>query len=343
MNTVIYALMHFFVDFICAWAMFGSLRDGGYETFLVYNFCAFALQPPLGTLLDLLHQGAKDGKKKYLPLLWAAAGVLLTAVGAVLHPAVLGLGNALFHVGGGMDVIQEDFAAHRKGRDLGIFVAPGAIGLFLGTQMGKSGFGAAALICAAVALSVMTGCLFFFKRGRETGVAVSAVKSGRNVRLLGLCCFAVVILRSWVGLSVSFSWKTGSIYPWLAVIAVALGKVAGGLLSARFGAFRTVTYSLLLSAVCFLLGDAPLFGLAALFLFNISMPVTLYLLAGHLSRLPGFAFGLLTFGLFLGFLPVYAGMELPWSGTVLGAIGSILSALLLTLAGRAVGYERVSS
>ena len=336
MNTVILALMHFLVDLICAWAMFGRFRGGDswYLDLLVYNFCAFALQMPLGTLLDLLRSRADEKMRPYLPLLWTGLGVLLTAAGTRIHPAVLGLGNALFHVGGGMDVILEDFAKGKRGRDLGLFVAPGAIGLYLGTCIARGGPDPWVLITPVV----LTVVLFWRRRQEPSERAATVPQTGGNALLVSLCCFAVVILRSWVGMSVSFSWKTGAVWPWLAVAAVALGKLSGGLLSARFGIQRTVAVSLLLAAACYILGEIPGFGLTALVLFNMSMPVTLYLLAENLHELPGFSFGLLTFGLFLGFLPVYAGVELPLSGTAFGAVASVASLLLLTLAERAVRH-----
>lgn len=338
MNTVLLAAMHFLVDFICAWAMIGRFRQGsgGYESLIVYNFCAFALQMPLGTLLDLLKERRNGRIRNRFSLLWAVIGAALTAVGALIHPAVLGFGNALFHVGGGMEVIQEDFSRNLKGRDLGLFVAPGAIGLYLGT---KFGFDLKVLIIAAVAAAILVIFLFWNKGRKPAECLTAEAKTGGKIWLLATCCFAVVILRSYVGLSVTFSWKSGAVFGLLAVLAVALGKMAGGILGAHFGPGRTACVSLLLAAACFGAGESPIFGLAALLLFNMSMPVTLYMLARALPRLPGFSFGLLTFGLFLGFLPVYAGVDLHLTGV----IGSVLSALLLIIGDKAVRKEHVFS
>ena len=334
MHTALYCALHFLVDMVCAWAMFAFFRAGSYESLLIYNFCAFALQMPMGTLLDLLRN-----KMRRLPALCAAAGALLTVAGTTVHPALLGLGNALFHVGGGMDVIEEDFARHWKGRALGAFVAPGAIGLYLGTVLGKRTSSTAVLLTAAVMAMLL---FLLFRRGKEFGRAERPGNlSGSGIGVLMLCCFLVVILRSWVGLAVAFPWKAR--YAALAVIAAALGKLSGGLLAARFGILKTAAVTLLLAAICYLFGDIPAFGLAAVLLFNMSMPLTLYLLACSLPRLPGFAFGLLTFGLFLGFLPVYVGVELPVSGTVFGAVGSLVSLALLTAAGKAAKYGKVSA
>lgn len=329
MTTLLYGCMHFLVDFLCAWAMFGSFRDRGPEIYLVYNFCAFALQMPLGTLLDLI------GKPRS-PRLWAILGAAVTAAGSVTHPALLGLGNALFHVGGGVEVIGADFARQRKGRELGIFVAPGALGLFCGTLLGKNGF--------APWLPMGTGLLLLLL---SAGVLRGKIHSPKELPsasegtpMLPFSCFAVVILRSFVGMSVSFPWKTGTGMALLAVAAVVLGKIAGGYLAVGIGMDRAVFWSLLMAAGAFLLGDRPGFGLTALLLFNMSMPMTLYMLACRMPKMPGFAFGLLTFGLYLGFLPVYGGVSLPVSGGMLGAAGSMLSLMLLILGRKAVGKSR---
>lgn len=346
MLTAAYGAAHFFVDFICAWAMFGSFlsEDGAYLNILIYNFCAFALQMPFGTLLDLARSKTGERLRDWLALLWSGLGVLLTVVGALTCPALLGVGNALFHVGGGLDVTVQDFAKHRSGRDLGIFVAPGAVGLYLGTRLGKTGSGYLTLLLAGAVLAVLMCILIFHKRADSQPASFSGGEEHKaKLPVLILCCFAVVILRSWTGFEASFGWKSGAVLGGLAVLATALGKAVGGFLAARFGPGKTVTVTLLLAAVCFLLGGEPVFGLAALLLFNMSMPVTLYLLAKHMPELMGFSFGLLTFGLFLGFLPVYAELRLPASPQIIGAVGSVASAVLMLLAWKAVKHDRVSA
>lgn len=338
MVTAIYSVMHFFVDFLCAWAMFACFQTGAYQNFLIYNFCAFALQMPLGTLLDVLRSRSDGRLRQKLGLIWAGAGVLLTGLGALTHPAVLGIGNALFHVGGGLDVICEDMSRGREGKNLGIFVAPGAVGLYLGTRLGKVGSGMLTLILPLCILTALCAVLIYLNPGEIPRGKSAKVK---NIPLLLLCCFAVVILRSWTGFLATFSWKAEAGF--LAVLAVALGKALGGFASARFGAGKTMLVTLLLAAGCFLLGEIPVLGVAALLLFNMSMPVTLYLLAKNMPETPGFAFGLLTFGLFMGFLPVYTGMEVPLPGGVAGAVGSVISAVLMGIAWKAVKQDAVSA
>ena len=109
------------------------------------------------------------------------------------------------------------------------------------------------------------------------------------------------------------------------VAAVVLGKMAGGVLAARFGAKRVTVVSLTVAAVCFAFGSIPVFGLCALLCFNMTMPLTLYALWRRFPGYPGTVFGSLTLALFLGFLPSHYGISLP----IGGVFGSMLSLLLL--------------
>ena len=317
MATFLYSALHFLVDFACAHAMYRTFSAGAaaYGYILIYNFCAFALQMPLGAIIDTL-----SDRFRRLPALFAAAGAALTLLGYFTHPGILGLGNALFHVGGGIGVIREDDHRSSKGVALGVFVAPGALGLFLGGQLAAVDI--ILLIAAAMLLLVLP--LF-----RLPDVARMPAERGTHFGLPMLCCFLVVVLRSYVGLAVVFTWKSGFWMGLLAVSAVVLGKMAGGFASARFGVKPTSLLSLTAAALCYPGSENVLLGILALFFFNMTMPITLYQLVRRHPDLPGFCFGLLTFGLFLGFLPVYFNWQIPVSGGVLGCLGSVLSLILL--------------
>ncbi|MBQ8821296.1 MAG: hypothetical protein IJZ82_01505 [Lachnospiraceae bacterium] len=336
--TAPYSILHFLVDGICAFAMFGhfAAREDWYLNILLYNFCAFALQMPLGAVLDGLN--GQLGRQKYEPsFVYAVVGVILTFIGAVTHPVVLGIGNAMFHLGGGVGTIHEDEGKGWHGKGLGVFVAPGALGLYLGTLLAKSGMvspwscfwpvGMVAILCLMWSMLALRKSI-----SPIYGEFSFGAKDGTLWIMLG--CLAVVILRSYIGMSVSFSWKTTLIAGTLAVLAVVLGKVAGGFTAAGFGVRPTVAVSLVFSALCFLLSDNMAAGVLALFLFNMTMPITLYLLVQRMRGLPGFAFGLLTFGLFLGFLPSYFGVSLPVNGRTIGCVGSLVSLVILWICTR---------
>ena len=234
------------------------------------------------------------------------------------------MGNACFHVGGGVAILRD---GGDRAAPLGIFVSPGAFGIYLGTLLGRrDGFpgwaAAAGLVLFALAL------LLPERREGETAAPAEAPSPDRNEVVVLICCFLVVVLRSYLGMVLSFPWKTGG---WALALtcALVLGKAAGGFLGDRLGMVRASALSLGLAAVLFCLSGSPWAGTAAVFLFNMTMPITLWAAARLLP--PGFAFGTLTFALFLGFLPVWLGWPALFSGGAGYAAGALCSLALLAL------------
>ena len=331
----VYAVTHFLVDFACAFLVFNRL-DGApalYMSFLLYNFCAFALQLPLGLIADRLNKNA----------LCAAAGCVLVALSygvagsSVLAAVVAGVGNGLFHIGGGVDVLNT---SRGKAGLLGIFVAPGAFGIFLGKLLGRQG----GLPAAVVVLLLLAAAALLLRLRYKKGTVFESENAPFGfggagipaVTAAALCLFLVVCLRSYVGMTLSFDWKGLGGWGWALTAAVVLGKAAGGFLADRFGAARTSLVSLALAAALFLLPEVPAAGVAAVLLFNMTMPITLWAAARLFPGAKGFAFGLLTFGLFLGFVPVYLGYR-PLLTTGAGfALAAAVSIILLLLGLRRV-------
>ena len=99
----------------------------------------------------------------------------------------------------------------------------------------------------------------------------------------------------------------------------------------RLGAERASAVSLGLSAALYLASALPLPGILAVFLFNMTMPVTLWAAARAMPGAKGFTFGLLTFALFLGFLPSWLGWPSLLRGPVSYGAVAALSLLLLWL------------
>ena len=111
--------------------------------------------------------------------------------------------------------------------------------------------------------------------------------------------------------------------------ALVLGKCAGGFLADKIGAVRASNVSLALAAGLYLLSGLPLPGTLAVFLFNMTMPITLWAVARAMPAARGFTFGLLTFALFLGFLPSWLGWPSLLTGPVAYAAVALASLLLL--------------
>lgn len=310
--TGLYAVSHLAVDFSCAFLIF-SILSGSLQWFmclLLYNFFAFAMQMPLGLLADRMR----------MTRTLAALGCVLVAASPSLaafplvFSSVAGLGNALFHVGAGRDVL---IGRNGSFSSLGIFVSPGAAGIFLGTLAGKAGTiptlaVSGVLIAFAAAIFIAVPALWDESRmtiPKQTGPIFGKGEAGRVLIFMLCSLFLVVCLRSYVGMTLSFPWKGTGNYALYLLIAVVCGKAAGGILADRFGPLKTSFASLFLCGVLFLFYRQALCGILAVFLFNMTMPITLGGVARLLKASPGFAFGILTFGLFVGLIPIFLGTE----------------------------------
>ena len=333
----VYSATHCLVDFACAFLMFRYIAGtpDGYLCVLLYNFCAFAMQMPLGLIADKWNRN----------FLFAVIGCVLAGAAyglagfSVAAALVIGTGNALFHLGGGIDVLN---ISEKKLGALGVFVSPGAIGVYLGTILGKgSGFPAFVFPLALVAAA---GFIFLSHRaqnGTYPGNAAFSLEGlegvgSKRITIAIACLFLVVCLRSFVGLALNFPWKGAGYWGIALLCAVVLGKTLGGFAADRFGLGRTAALSLGVAACLFLFPAIPPGGVAAVLLFNMTMPITLWLMAKVFPGAKGFAFGLLTFGLFLGFLPVYVGVNIPYSISWLFALLAAGSLALLW-----IGIKRI--
>ncbi len=324
-----YIVAHFVVDFACALLMYRMVLTAPYWyiSLLLYNFCAFALQMPVGLLADRINRNS----------LCAALGCGLIALAygfgnyAVLAAVIAGVGNGLFHVGGGIDVLN---ASKRKPVLLGLFVSPGAFGIYLGTLLGKKGEVPLLLIAGALIIAMVwiLAAQYIKTRGFRSAnapVSFQGIASPGVLAAIG-SLLLVVILRSYIGMNSNYGWKSSSWWAAAYIGAVVFGKIGGGVLALLLGARRASILSLGLAAVCFLAADLPAAGVAAVFFFNMTMPLTLWAIGRILTRAKGFSFGLLTFGLFLGFIPSYLELPMLLSNTAGFSAVSVLSMALLS-------------
>ena len=257
----------------------------------------------------------------------AALGCLLVVLGFLLpasgwiRASLIGVGNSLFHVGGGTVTLRHSGGSAKP---LGIFVSPGSVGLALGTMFPR---GTGYFMLAGLALSGVLMLVMRYDAGEDCETAKPELPL-KPVFLASLMLLIAVTVRSYGGFAVHFEWKTGVFMPLLAVFAVFLGKFAGGFLCDRLGETRLAAVSLPLAAVltAFFPQIAPL-GILGQFLLNLTMPVTLLLLYKLMPDSPGFSFGMAASVLWPGALLAYG---LPLSGSALSAciLASFLAGLL---------------
>lgn len=313
--------VHFLVDFTCTALLTAScVGVRGISAALcavVYNGLAFAMQLPIGYLADRLA----------LRRTLAAGGCVLVAVGSLLADPLalcvcIGLGNACFHVGGGREALQCGGARAAR---IGRFVAPGAIGIFLGPLLAKRFllvFRFAPLLLALSALLLLAQ-----KRKPERKERRHADGNAplRSVALWG-CMFLTVLLRSYMGTVTRYAALSAPWFAALLTLSVFLGKFLGGSLADRFGAFRFSLIAQPLGTALFVLSTVqPLLALPATLLFNTTMAITAHTLYRSAPRRSGTMFGLTTLALYLGVLPRLLGAPNPlftWWGLALIGLGS---------------------
>ncbi len=302
--TALLGLSHLMVDLGCAFLVAHLAEGDLMVALLLYNFCAFALQMPLGIIVE----------GRFPPLKTAAVGIGLVVVSyaftdiTLLALVIAGVGNALFHLGGGLSVMNRS----ERAAPLGAFISPGALGLFLGALLGGGWRVPILLILALLAL-----VLSFLKEDVPT-LKPTASKSTPEIILL-LALFVVVALRGFLGLGGEFSWRAEYALPF--VLAVVLGKAIGGFLADRFGAKIVGIVSLIVSFLCFLRADIIPLGLIGVFSFQLTMPITLWAVTRVTAK--GFGFGLLTFALFIGSLPLLLNSNLTLAAPIIALISLI--------------------
>ena len=322
-TTFAFALCHFVVDFACVSTMLCAvsrvLGESGQDSLefvalsiLLYDIVAFTLQLPVGIVLDKLD---KNSYAALLSYALVGAGVLISlfpvALLEWLAVLLLAVGNALFHSAGGLIVLN---ISQKHAGPSGIFIATGAIGVFLGTQSAQMerlqiAFSLLVLLflCALITLVVQK---VNKKYWNVHNVAFDIPKFSSNTLLAIALLSLVVALRSYVG---------------------------------------TAIFSLIVAATLFVPSwEVPVMGLLGVFFFNFTMSITLASLANILPNAKGTAFGLASFSLAVGALPALLGfrVEHPVMLSVISLVSALALGVGLTLVKDTVvtgpfGHERM--
>ena len=280
---------------------------------IIYNFFAFAFQVPLGYILD------KFKVYKYISIIGLCLIGLcyLINFNAYLLAMVVGIGNALFHLEGGVNIYS---VSEKKAFLNGLFVAPGALGIFLGTMF----YGHTTLATFLIFLAI---CLLFFVQKQEVIMKEDLENKLDNSRVLLIVIFIglSIIVRSILGIKVVYSWKNTFVLGLIYAISMVLGKALGGFLADRLGLLKVALGSFFLSAICLVLGyNIHMFAYIGILLFNMPMAITLTILENTLSKKIACAVGLNTMFLFIGFLIGFINITI--NNFIL--VGSVMFAML---------------
>ncbi|MCX6812316.1 MAG: hypothetical protein NTW79_01685 [Candidatus Berkelbacteria bacterium] len=328
-NLFVYGTTHAVVDGICAAVIFSILKNQlvGTTEFIslviLYNALAFGLQAIFGLVADYLKS----------PRAVAFLGCILTGISAMIFlsfPIVAiiftGLGNALFHIGGGSISLN---LTPKKASAPGIYVAPGALGLLAGTLLGKNG---QFIVWPFILVLAVLCLLMFVIKKPEMNYEREVVRENKfnYFEFILLLVFLSVAIRSLVGMVLVFPWKTNIDLLIILTSAVVLGKGLGGILADKFGWVRVAVGALVLSIPFLVFGaNIPYLAIIGMFLFNITMPITLVAISNILPGRPGFAFGLTCLALILGALLAFSGLKLLLGGQLVIFIIITVSSLAL--------------
>ena len=312
----LYTILHFLVDFACAVLLYFQASpflhtyNDIFYAFLLYNFFAFAIQLPIGILADYMNKNA----------LIAGTGCLLVVLAYLCAPLgltaciIAGIGNACFHIGAGIDIIN---LSDKKASPSGIFVSSGALGIFLGAQPFMNTPTAPIMFMLLLSLGGYISYRIYHKYHTQLSNIIEKHNLSLSEIFMITCLCGTVLLRSYTGFVLAFEWKSPFVIGLIFTSGIVLGKALGGILGDKFGFKKTAIISLTLSAICFYGAfqnntTGIVMGILGVLLFNMTMPITLTALVNFMPAQKGMAFGLLTFMLFLGATPALYNVQFPY-------------------------------
>ena len=322
-------LMHFLVDGLCLCCTY--LLTSPFNLphlaaiFITYNLLAFLSQPLTGWMADRI-------RHKHWMLLGA---VMLLAVAVLVTPlvmssggestmfavaALLGIGNSLFHVWGGKQVVLQ---VGNDIRALGVFVSTGAFGLAVAMVFCSWTL----LYIFLLAIIILATTYVMTDKSESHGHIQSkelptnsanrsplntqpssylAQRSTLNPQRTSfvLAIAAFVMFRSYLGKEFSLGAANTDAMILLVGFVTMLGKMSGGWISRWMGVVKALTMILIVVLACMLTQrfSPVLPALAGLFMINCTMPITLYLANSVLPEREGLAFGILAAALMPGYL-----------------------------------------
>ena len=318
-SLAVYTFAHFAVDFACFYVLFSTVSAGIQNTqqlafwFLTYNIIAFGLQFVIGYFCDT-HRSFPAG------LVFARQ--IYTAL------VLIALGNAFFHVGGGIDSLVN---ARGKLWRSGVFVSSGTWGVVLGTMAGRAGIS----ILYPLGFLMISGVMIHIFCNTKINLSKSSFNVANMKRVTAIAIaliFISVAIRAHTGFSIPITWKTSTFLVLLAAFASFAGKAQGGFAADKLGARLTGVGALLLSApLLTFFNDNIVLCVIGIFLFNMTMPVTLCALAQYLEGFEGLAFGLTTLALLSGTFVTYISVLNPTYAKYVIIVSIVISAACILI------------
>jgi FSR family fosmidomycin resistance protein-like MFS transporter len=327
-----YGLVHALIDATTVTTLYrAGIVAGLVDTFwlvVTYNLLAFAFQAALGPMVDALRAPRAAGVLG--SVLSLAALLALGHAPALVVVVMAGVGNALFHLGGGAIALA---LVPARAAPSGIFVAPGAIGLAAGVWIGhRPVVSVVPLVAGLVAGIAIQGFITPQKPSEFAPLPIERADAPRlgHVMMLGALglLLVTVLVRSVVGGGAAHGLHRSVPLGFALAVGAFLGKLLGGFVADRLGWARASVGALLISLPLLVLGDHdPWTVVVGVLVFQTTMPVTLAASSLLLPGRPATAFGLCCLALVLG-------ATVSWNHALAGMLqgGGVFAVLILVSA-----------
>lgn len=300
-NLLFISISHALTDLVCAYLLFSIFvlnqipSDQFFYLVIWYGLLAFGLQPLFGLVVDFY---CKPYLALSISLVLLFIAIYLNFLSPWLTITLCALGNALFHVAGG--TISFNITP-RRATAPGIFVGPGALGLFFGTYLGKTHPDKLNLILIGILLVFLV--LIKFLPPIKIDYQIKKIPQNKFFWWILFGLLLVVGMRSIVGMSLVYAWKSDLTLAFWLVFFIVIGKMIAGIIADKFGWLKMSILGLLLSIPLIYFGASiPSLAYLGVLFDQITMPVTLTAVALLWPGRPGWAFGLPCAALILGAL-----------------------------------------
>jgi FSR family fosmidomycin resistance protein-like MFS transporter len=302
--AITYGIIHALIDAISAIVIYSSFFVHNCSTsttfylILIYNGLAFAGQPLVGILTDKL---ICYRQTMFIAIGFTSIGLIFISIDPVLATIFVGIGNASFHVGAGALCL---FVKPGRATPPGLFVAPGALGLWAGLWLRENGYMMIWLFYLLLFIGLIVSLLNKSPKIHTYKIPTEINFTGSKSIIL-LLLFSITI-RSYVGFAGYSDGPRLPIITFLFALVAFGGKGLGGIISDRVGWIKTSVWALLFSAPLIAFnGGQPAIAIIGFFTFQMTMPVTLVAVVSMIPGKPGFAFGLTCLALFIGSIPTF--------------------------------------
>jgi len=341
--TIALGIAHAIVDASTVTAIFRSTHlsqvapEAVYGVVLAYDVVAFGSQVLLGWCTDRF---ASPRLATLLGITLTSLSLLACSSNLVATLVCASLGNALFHLGAGANVLRGGL---ERAAPAGVFVAPGALGLAFGIYYGAQANRGPLWPLWLLSLLALGGllCVRFAPLAPVTHKPERApLHAARSTHLaIGLLLVSIMV-RSLVGMSAARGYARSELLLLGIPGAAFLGKSLGGFIADRLGWIEASVFALLASMP--LLGSAPpaLWLLLGLFLFQMTMPVTLTAVARLLPHRLATAFGWTCLALIIGAFPTMIPFGKPLCERGLLSLWILIGTVCVFFGLRLLGVQR---